>query len=278
VITERRLGVLYVAIAAASWGTWSLFLYPAHLPPVITTPIMFIVMGATALLVSLREPPPVWDREAARALAANTVCDAVNVAAFFAALDTTTVAIAVITHYAAPIIVALLDPVRVAGARLAAVLALAGLAIILEPWRALDAHALIGAGLGLISAFAYAGNVFAVRRLATKIGSARAVAYHSLIAGALMSPLLVVHAFELDLEPVARVAAGAASIGAISGVLFVAGLRRIGPARAAVLAFAEPVVAVLVGSLCWNQTLHPIAAVGGVMVLAAGVHVARQAR
>ncbi|HEX4455375.1 MAG TPA: EamA family transporter [Kofleriaceae bacterium] len=270
--------MLYVVIAAASWGTWSLFLYPAHLPPVITTPIMFIVMGATAWLISLREAPPTWDRSAARALAANTICDTVNVAAFFAALDTTTVAIAVITHYAAPIIVALLDPVRVRGARLAAVLALAGLAIILEPWRALDWHALIGAGLGLVSAFAYAGNVFAVRRLATKIGSARAVAYHSLLAGALLSPLLIVHAFELGVGPVARVAAGAASIGAISGVLFVVGLRRIGPARAAVLAFAEPLVAVLVGSLCWNQTLHPIAAVGGAMVLVAGVHVARQAR
>ncbi len=275
-ITERRLGVICVAIAAASWGTWSLFLYPAHLPPVITTPIMFIVMGATAWLVSLREAKPTWDRSAARALAANTICDAVNVAAFFAALDTTTVAIAVISHYAAPVIVALVDPVR--GSRVAAAVALAGLAIVLEPWRAIDSHALIGAGLGLISAFAYAGNVFAVRRLATKIGSARAVAYHALIAGALMSPLLVVHAGELAVGPVARVAAGAASIGAISGVVFVVGLRRIGPARAAVLAFAEPLVAVLVGSLCWNQTLHPIAAVGGAMVLAAGVHVARQAR
>jgi drug/metabolite transporter, DME family len=276
VSTDRRLGVLYVAIAAASWGTWSLFLYPAHLSPVITTPIMMIVMGATAWLISLREAPPTWDRAAVRALAANTICDTVNVAAFFAALDTTTVAIAVITHYAAPIIIALIEPTK--GARLAACLALAGLAIILEPWHAVDHHALIGAGLGLVSAFAYAGNVFAVRRAATKLGSARAVAYHSLIAGALLSPLLAIHAHELHVGPVARVAAGAASIGAISGVVFVVGLRRIGPARAAVLAFAEPLVAVLVGSLCWNQTLHPLAAVGGVMVLAAGVHVARQAR
>jgi drug/metabolite transporter (DMT)-like permease len=64
----------------------------------------------------------------------------------------------------------------------------------------------------------------------------------------------------------------------MSGILFVAGLARIGSARAAVLAFAEPLVAVLVGALCWNQTLHRIAMVGGLAVLAAGVHVARQAR
>ncbi|HEY1813202.1 MAG TPA: DMT family transporter [Kofleriaceae bacterium] len=275
-------GVVYVLVAAASWGTWTLFLNPAHLPVAVSTPIMFLVMGAAALPWSLREAPPRWDRGARRALVANALCDAVNVAAFFGALGTTTVAIAVISHYAAPIIVALVAPriegVTTRGARAAALVALLGLAVVLEPWHAPAAGALLGAALGLVSAVAYAGNVFAVRRLAASIGSARAVAYHSLLAGAVLAPLLVWHASDLTFGPVARVAAGATTIGAMSGILFVAGLTRIGAARAAVLAFAEPVVAVLVGALCWNQTLHPIAAIGGAAVLAAGVHVARQSR
>jgi drug/metabolite transporter (DMT)-like permease len=277
-----RVGVIFVVVAAASWGAWSLFLYPAHLPATITAPIMFLVMGLAALPLSLREPAPRWDRVAVRALVANTICDAVNVATFFAALGTTTVAIAVIAHYAAPIIIALaaprIDGVQTRGARGAAVVALVGLAIVLEPWHAPAAGALLGAALGLVSAVAYAGNVFATRRLAVRIGSARAVAYHSLIAGVLLSPLLVVHASELHVGPVAIVAAGATTIGAMSGILFVAGLTRIGSARAAVLAFAEPLVAVLVGTLRFHQAIHPIAALGGVAVLAAGVHVARQAR
>jgi len=276
------MGVLFVAIAAASWGTWSLFLYPANLPAYLTTPIMFLVMGLAALPLSWREAPPVWDRTAKRALVANAICDAVNVALFFGALDTTTVAIAVITHYAAPIIVALaaprIDGVQTRGARAAAIVALAGLVVVMEPWHEPARGAVLGALLGLGSAVAYAGNVFAVRRLAAKIGSARAVAYHSLLAAALLFPVLVAHAGELRPGPVALVAAGAATIGAMSGILFVAGLARIGSARAAVLAFAEPLVAVLVGALCWNQTLHPVAALGGITVLAAGVHVARQAR
>jgi drug/metabolite transporter, DME family len=273
-----------VAIAAASWGTWSLFLYPTHLPATITTPILFLVMGAVALPLSLREPRAVWDRAALRALVANTLCDAINVITFFAALNLTTVAIAVITHYAAPILVALaaprLDGVTTRGARPAAAIALAGLVIVMEPWRDLDAGALAGAALGLVSAIAYAGNVFAVRRLSARVGSARAVAVHSLIVGVLMLPLLVPHARELILRPgdVALVAAGSATIGAISGVLFVAGLARIGAARTAVLTFAEPLVAVIVGAVHWHQPLRPIAALGGALVLAAGIHVARQAR
>ena len=57
-------GVALVAIAAASWGTWSLFLRPTHLPATVTTPIIFLVMGLVTLPVALRAPPVAWDRAA----------------------------------------------------------------------------------------------------------------------------------------------------------------------------------------------------------------------
>ena len=76
----------------------------------------------------------------------------------------------------------------------------------------------------------------------------------------------------------ALLGAGAATIGAVSGIVFVVGLTRIGSARAAVLTFAEPLVAVAVGALVWDEPLHPLAALGGALVLGAGIHVARKAR
>ena len=60
--------------------------------------------------------------------------------------------------------------------------------------------------------------------------------------------------------------------------MFAIGLTRIGSARAAVFVFAEPLVAVAVGALVWEEALHPLAAIGGLMVLGAGIHVAREAR
>src|SRR5678815_2603652 len=94
----------------------------------------------------------------------NTACDAVNVLAFFGAMTTTTVAIAVLTHYAAPILIALAAPrvegTRTRGALPAALVALGGLVIVLEPWRSGSDGALLGAALGLTSAVAYMGNVF----------------------------------------------------------------------------------------------------------------------
>ena len=277
-----RRGVVFVAAAAASWGTWSLFLRPTHLPANVTSPILFAVMALVAWPLSWREPRATWDRHAVLLMLGNTLCDAVNVLTFFAALRYTTVAIAVLTHYCAPIFIALaaprIDGVVTRGARAAAAVALVGLALVLEPWHGLDDGAIAGAALGLASAVCYAGNVFVVRRFATRVGNARAVATHSAVAALALAPLAIPDLGLVTAPGLGLMTAGAASIGAISGILFVAGLRRIGAARAAVLTYAEPLVAVVVGALAWHEPVSALASVGGALVLAAGIHVARQAR
>jgi drug/metabolite transporter (DMT)-like permease len=269
-----------VAVAAASWGTWTLFLRPTGLPVNVQSPILFAVMALVAFPFSLREPRATWDREARFLLIANVLTDSLNVVTFFAALEYTTVAIAVLTHYFAPILVALAAPriegTRAPGARPAAVVAMLGLVIVLEPWRAPAEGALVGAALGLASAVAYAGNVFIVRRLATRVGNARQVSYHSAIAALLFLPFAAPDVGTLNVHGVALLGCGAATIGALSGIMYVAGLRRIGSARAAVLAYAEPLVAVIVGAIAWGEPVRPLAAVGCGLVLGAGIYVARR--
>jgi DME family drug/metabolite transporter len=275
-------GFVMVTLAAASWGTWSLFLRPTGLSATVTSPIIFAVMGLAALPFALRAPRAVWDRKTLALLFANVAFDALNLITFFAAINTTTVAIAVLSHYVAPLIIALLAPridhIAVRGARPAAVVALLGLVVVLEPWAEPATGAALGATLGVLSACCYAGNVFVVRRLAERIGAARAMSYHALIAAVVLAPLLFLGGEALAGEDVLLLAAGAVTIGAGSGVMFTVGLTRIGSARSAVLCFAEPLVAVAVGALWWDEPLHPVAALGGAMVLGAGIHVAREAR
>jgi len=270
-----------VTLAAASWGTWSLFLRPTGLSSTISGPIIFAVMAVVALPFALREPTPHWDRTTILLLLANAAADALNVVTFFGALEYTTVAIAVLTHYLAPILIALASPriegTYARGARPAAVVALVGLVIMLEPWRGASDGVVIGAVLGFASAVAYAVNVFVVRRLADRIGSARVMSYHSAIAAVAMLPFAVSGLATVSRSNLALLAAGATTIGALSGIVFITGLRRIGSARTAVLTFAEPLVAVAVGAFVWSEPLRPLAAVGGVLVLAAGIHVAKQA-
>ncbi len=273
-------GVLMVTLAAASWGTWSLFLRPSGLPPTVTSPILFIVMGLCALPFALRGPRIAWDRKTVLLVLANTAFDVLNILTFFAAMEYTTVAVAVLSHYIAPILIALaaprIDGVSSEGVIPATGVALAGLVIVLEPWGAPVDGAAIGAAFGAASAVCYAGNMFVVRRLAIKIGPTKAMSYHSLIGAVVVAPLAIPHLSDVTASDLALVSAGAASIGCVSGVIFAYGLARIGSARAAVLTFAEPLVAVAVGVLVWDETLRPLAGVGGTMVIGAGIYVARR--
>lgn len=275
-------GLVMVTLAAASWGTWSLFLRPTGLPATVTAPLIFLVMGVVPLPLVRRGPPMRWDRTTMGLLLANAAFDALNIVSFFAAMSYTTVAIAVLTHYLAPVLVALaapwIDRAPSRGAGPAALVALAGLVIVLEPWHTPPDGAVIGALLGALSAVCYAGNVFTVRRLAARIGAPRAMAYHSLIVAVAGAPLLVQAAGTISAFDLALLTTGAATIGASSGIVFAIGLTRIGSARAAVLTFAEPLVAVAVGALVWHEPLQPLAALGGAMVLVAGIYVARMAR
>ncbi|MBS1121936.1 MAG: hypothetical protein H6Q90_4164 [Deltaproteobacteria bacterium] len=271
-----------VTLAAASWGTWSLFLRPTGLPATVTTPIVFAVMGLVALPFALRKPAPRWDRTTVALLLANAAFDALNVAAFFTAMEYTEVAIAVLTHYVAPILIAVaaprIDGTSARGVAPATAVALAGLVVVLQPWNVPADGALIGAAFGLTSAFCYAGNVFVVGRLAVRIGSARQMSYHALIAAALLSPLAFGRIHEVTSGDLALLVAGGATIGTASGIVFVIGLLRVGSARTAVLTFAEPLVAVLIGAFVWGEPLHPLSILGGAMVLGAGIHVASKAR
>jgi drug/metabolite transporter, DME family len=278
-VDDRRWrDTLLVAGAASSWGLWSLVLRPTELPATVTGTLLFWLMVAWTLPFALRGPRVQWTRRTAWLLAGNVVFDGINVLTFFAALDRTTVAIAVITHYAAPVLVAVaaprIDGVRVPHAVLAALVALGGLALVLEPWRGATGG-WDGAALGLVSAVAYAGNVFVVRRLTTEIGPVRVMCFHSVGSGLLLLPFAIGGFAAVEVTDLALLALGTLTIGALAGVAYLRGLAGVGATRAALLTFCEPLVAVVVGTAVWGERLGPAAVVGAVLVIGAGVAVAR---
>jgi DME family drug/metabolite transporter len=275
--SDRR-GVVAVLAAAASWGSWSLFLRPTELPGTVTSPLLlFGVFVLSMPLLRLERRQPTWTRGTLAMLVLYAVLNATNVAAFFSAMSTTSVAVAVLTHSVAPVLVAVLAPfiegTKSPRAIPAAVLALAGLTLVLEPWRpeARSGDVVLGAGLGLLSAMAYASAVFVLSRLVIRIGGVRAMGYHSLLACLFLLPFAGVSGLaQVDLLDVAILSAAAVLPGMLAGLAFVHGLTAIGAARTAVLSLFEPVVACCIGWLVFGERLGVLAIVGGVMVLGAG--------
>jgi drug/metabolite transporter (DMT)-like permease len=270
-----------VAAGAILWGCWPLFLRSAGLSGPQSALLVFVVMSLPAPFLLRREA---WkDRKATLAVALLGLGDAANAALFFAAVQRGPVAVAVLTHYLCPLLLALAAPWvlrerRSARALLGGPLTLAGLALLLgtpqgglvDPWTAV---------LGGASAFFFAVNVLASKTAAR--------AYSPMALNALHSPISMVAlllAFGSQALPTATtpsllwVAAGAVVCGMGGNVLFNLGLRHVPTAAAGALMYLEPLTGAVLGLLVFGETLGPQSLLGGVLVLGTGVWVAGESR
>jgi len=97
-----------VAAGATLWGLWPLFLRQAGLSGPQNALLALLTMALPTPFLMRRES---WkDRRATLALVIMGVAAAINMALFFAAVKRGPVAIAMLTHYLAPLLVALTAP------------------------------------------------------------------------------------------------------------------------------------------------------------------------
>lgn len=198
-----------------------------------------------------------------------------NVILLFRAYQATSIAIAVTTHYLAPLFVALSAPVLLrekAAARtfVAAALGFSGLLVMLRPWAADRSPTdSLGAAFGAGSAVFYASNVIVNKRLSRTFSGGEMMFFHGLVAIPVLAAFVPIRSyFLLHAGAALWLALGAFGPGAMSGLLFVWGLRRVPASHASTLTLLEPLVAVLLGALTYREPLRVSLMVGGVVILA----------
>ncbi len=282
---RRRLGYGLVALAACTWGTWPLILQHAEsygkIPSALESALVMLVLTLVAGPLALR------DRVHVRASLRGWVgvawlgfADAMNIVLYFRALQLASVAVAVLTHYLAPLFVAVAAPIilrehRDARTSVAVLVSFLGLAFLLEPWGA--AHRpgdAMGALFGAGSAFFYASNVLANKRLVGEFSGSEMMFFHGLVATPLLVAMVPWAAWSsLDPRAFGYLLFGALGPGALGGLLFVWGIRRIRASHAATLALLEPLVAVIVAAMVMNQSLSLAAMIGGALILGGAARV-----
>jgi len=208
------------------------------------------------------------------------IADAMNVVLFFEAYQRTSVAIAVLTHYLAPIFVALFAPMvlgeKLHGRTLVAVgISFVGLILLLGPWRTeLTMTDVIGAALGAGSAVFYASNVLTNKKLAPVFSASEMMFFHGFVSMPLLWALVPGDAFaSTSTSSLIVVTLGALGPGALGGLTFVWGLRRIDASHASILALLEPLVAVALSVMTLGQRISAISLLGGVGILIGAVFV-----
>jgi drug/metabolite transporter (DMT)-like permease len=286
----RALPYAAVALAAGSWGAWGIVIRRAEaiapMPAALESTIVMAVITIVAGLTSLRDPVAMrrsW--QAWACVGWFGVADILNVLLFFAAYKLT-IAVAVLTHYLTPIFVALTAPLvlrekMTARTGFAIAVSFLGLAVMLGPsGSGAGAKAVwTSAALGTGSAIFYASNVLVNKSIAGSFSTSQAMFWHGVVATLIGLALVPPGTWAvMDPHAVSFLAVIAIGPGALGGLLFVWGLRRMPAAHASTLTLLEPVVSLVLGVAVLGERVGALAILGGALILAGAVLVMTQSR
>lgn len=268
-----------VAALAASWGLIAVIVREVDLDAQVLAFYRLAFAAVTLLLVAV-----VLRRLAVLRL----VRDRVRVAGlgvllaghwfvYFAAIKLSSVAVAVLMVYTAPIAIALLAPIVLPEAR-----SRVGLVALVPAAAGLVLVALGGAGgghvrplaltAGLAAAVSYALLVVFTKQVAMRVPVLAVTFWIYSIASVAIAPLLFAASRVI---PTGRELPALAALGviftALSGYVYISLLRRVTAQAVGILSYIEPVSAALLAWALLNERLTWQVVLGGALVIAAGL-------
>lgn len=283
--SERPVGVALVAISAASFGAMAIFARTAYDGGADVGAVLFLrfAIAAPCMALLVRARRLAWPR--GRVLAGLVAMGGVGYVgqslSYFTALTLASASLVALLLYTYPAIVTVLSAlflgVRLTPVRVAAlVLALAGTALIVGPELAGE---LRGVALGISAAVIYSVYILAGSRLTPSAGALASSAVVTASAATVFALVAVVQrpAFPSTAGSWVAVAAIALVSTVVAITTFFAGMQRLGATDASTLSTIEPVVTVILAWAVLDERLGAAQVVGGVLVLAAVVLLARVA-
>lgn len=272
-----RLGALAIALAACTWGFWGLAIRRSglsgpHVPCIVLGTVAFF--GLPLLPRRLPRDLACWG-----ALVATGVCDAGNALLYFESLARGPQPVAVLSHYLAPILVAVFTPwlLRAHTPRitwLALPTSLVGLGCLLGPEALSLGRGAMTAALGAGSAVFYALQVLIQKRFSGRLTAGELLVWHSAFSAIFLLPFALGEA-RPDATGVLWLMGGGLAGGCFAGTLFLWGLSRVTASTAAVLTYMEPLTGVIVGVTLLGESMPALAPVGAVLIVGAGLAVVR---
>jgi len=273
---DRFTGIVLVALSAAGFGTLALFGRYAYADGMDAITILFLRFSLAAvlmlaLLVIRREPLPNGP-VLLRLIGMGAIGYMGQAFAYLTALHYASAGLVALLLYLYPIFIALIsffvlhEPVT-GIRRLALGLALAGTALTVGP----AGGEIVGILLGISAALIYSIYILVGAQVMKHVSAVQSSAVIFTSAGITAGVLMLINGPHLPASAGGWITI--MSIVLIATVLpvgtFLAGLKRIGPANAAMLSILEPLVTVLLAAVCLGETLSPMTWIGGGLILTA---------
>lgn len=284
---DTASGLALIATAAITWGTIPLVLEAARgVHPVIA---VFYRVGISALVLLAIAPFTGTFRELKRmsrrvwlGVAANGVLLAMNWVLFFSGLRLAGVAVGEILGYTGPVWVAVLLPLVLKErfdrrVLLPLALALGGTVAVLlaTAGHTTGTSVLLGSAFAFASSLTYSMLILNAKRLLGGVSPMALMLIEDVVAAALLAPALFFLAGPSTAGEWGALATLAIVQTVATGFIFLSGLKRVRADHGAILTYAEPVSAVAFGAIFLGQQLTPLVIVGGALVVAGGIIVAR---
>ena len=268
-----------VAALAAAWGLIAIIVRKVELDAQVLA-FYRVAFAALALLVvaaGARKVPLLrLQRLRGRVLLLGVLL-AAHWFVYFATIKLSSVAVAVLMVYTAPIFIALLAPLVLPEPRsLVALAALvpagAGLVLVALGGEAGTHVRPLALASGIAAALSYAALVILTKQVATQIPVLTVTFWNYTIAAVAVSPLLL---FAPRVVPTGEELPALLALGvvftALSGYIYIWLLRRVTAQAIGVLAYIEPVSAALLAWALVDEPLSWQVVVGGALVIAGGL-------
>lgn len=274
-----------VALAAALWGTIGVLVKWLYAWDVNLWSFIFFraIIGAVACGLAILVVQRSWFKVERRDIPFLTLYGFVSTSVFFAlwlyTLSITTVAVAVVMLYTAPVFAAILarftfgeaiSPQKV----VALCLSFTGCALVAGLLAEQPVVSLLGVITGIGSAMTYAAFGIMGKRARSKHNSLT-IQFYSMTFGSLfLVPALTVPGASLGPYPwqvwalMVFIAAGPTLV---ARVLYVSAVKHVEASRAAIVANIEPVMAAIFAFVMLGEALSPLQIIGGCLVLAGAI-------
>jgi drug/metabolite transporter (DMT)-like permease len=279
---RRIIGILLIAISAASFGTLAIFGRFAYADGMDIFTVLFLRFGLSAafmtvILLLRREPFP-RGRILAQLVGMGALGYVGQSFSYLTAIQYASAGLVALLLYLYPIFVAVLSTVflheKLTRVKIAALLiAFVGTILTVGP----GGGQLTGILLAIAAALIYSIYIIVGTNVMKHVSAVQSSTVIFASAGAVYGLLTFVNGATFPASNAGWMAVlGLIVISTIIPVVtFLAGLERIGPTNAAMLSTLEPVVTVLLAAWLFGETLPPIVLLGGGLILAAVVSLTR---
>ena len=280
---QRSSGILFIIISAISFGAMPVFAHIAYEAQADPLTVLFLRFGIAAvvmfaILFACKTPLP-HGLLLLELILLGAIAYVGESLAYFTALTVASPGLVALLLYIYPALVTTLSAIflkeHLTTMKVVAIfLALSGTALTIQ---ITSGGSIVGILLGITAAVDYAIYIVLGSRIVKRsgpIGSTAIIIASTAGVYAIIAPLHGM-SFPVSLQGWAAIVAIALVSTVLAFVTFFAGLKRIGPTTASTLSTFEPIVAVALAAVVLGETITPVQALCGTLILAAVVILSR---